>query len=378
MVFGFDISYFEKFAVDGDPTQCPNELYVAATRGLERLTVLHQSGKSCLPFLDQCELRKTCKVRGTLPKDKPLRRTRFPTPKSVTDLLKHHPFHVIGACVDMLTLTRTEAHEKIDIPMKIKTSTSTFEAVSEITGIALPVMYEIQNKRKSTMHAQISQHKRPKMECIDKRQNMECVTKKVDKLLKDDVNDIAIPDLLFLANYWNAIKDGVLFKVCQIHEYAWVSPEMMELGVDRIKSLHMGDHVMFEQHMAVNVSHPQLRLVYPIHGYIDCVDVSENTVYEFKCVQQITNEHILQLAVYMYMWEREKRTNSRYILYNICTDEQIELKSTFENVEDLVVTLIRSKMTSDRKISNTTFLKETKALREPIFMGGIEPSTFGS
>ncbi len=35
-------------------------------------------------------------------------------------------------------------------------------------------------------------------------------------------------------------------------------------------------------------------------GYIDCIDIDNNIIYEFKCDKQMKNEYYLQLALYMY------------------------------------------------------------------------------
>jgi hypothetical protein len=35
-------------------------------------------------------------------------------------------------------------------------------------------------------------------------------------------------------------------------------------------------------------------------GYIDCIDIDNNIIYEFKCDKQMKNEYYLQLAFYMY------------------------------------------------------------------------------
>ncbi|AYV81336.1 MAG: putative helicase/exonuclease [Harvfovirus sp.] len=45
IVYNFDDSYFQLFKKDKNPLVCPNELYVAATRGSERLTVLVKSAE---------------------------------------------------------------------------------------------------------------------------------------------------------------------------------------------------------------------------------------------------------------------------------------------------------------------------------------------
>jgi superfamily I DNA/RNA helicase len=60
IVFNFDSSYFEYYKKNANPNICPNELYVATTRGIDHLTVFHHSDNNYLKFIDIDNLSKYC------------------------------------------------------------------------------------------------------------------------------------------------------------------------------------------------------------------------------------------------------------------------------------------------------------------------------
>jgi hypothetical protein len=87
IIFNFDNSYFKYFKKDSNPNICPNEFYVATTRALERLTLLHHYQNDYLPFIRQNELKNFCYVEDmdiNIKRDVP---KNFDT--SPTELTKH-------------------------------------------------------------------------------------------------------------------------------------------------------------------------------------------------------------------------------------------------------------------------------------------------
>ena len=99
-----------------------------------------------------------------------------------------------------------------------------------------------------------------------------------------------------------------------------------------------------------------------ICGAIDCI--SGNNIYEFKCVDILDNTHILQLALYMYLYENDIRYKdttlpkiimNNYYLYNILTDEMISIKSNLDNLQEMVNYLINEKY-NDKLFNDIEFV----------------------
>jgi hypothetical protein len=99
----------------------------------------------------------------------------------------------------------------------------------------------------------------------------------------------------------------------QIINYDWLSKENLDKCIERIKSLNLSSQVIFEQGYSStedkNLSGNSLE------GYVDCFDISNNSVYEFKCVKELTISHMIQLGIYMYM-----HTNF-YVMHALCVME---------------------------------------------------------
>jgi hypothetical protein len=116
-------------------------------------------------------------------------------------------------------------------------------------------------------------------------------------------------------------------------------------------------------------------------GVFDCIDIDDK-VYEFKCVQQLTKEHCLQLATYMYMYEKqnttkpsshkkskqqEKKPKRRsYFLYNILTDELLEIRCTLYNLTRMVECLITNKYINKKRLTDEMFLSNVLSIKESV------------
>ena len=80
-------------------------------------------------------------------------------------------------------------------------------------------------------------------------------------------------------------------------------------------------------------------------GYFDCMD--GNKIWEFKCTQALAPEHILQLAIYMYMFEiwRKRRIEELFQIKfdGILDDLRIndEIRFTNDNDEQFAGTITR-------------------------------------
>lgn len=309
IVLNFDQTYFDYFKKDADPHILPNELYVAITRAKERLTVIHHNHNKALLFAntEYCD----CIVQNKL-NDKKKRNSPPKSKMSVTQLIRHLPAIVVHNCLQYITSTQINSiGKKIDIAFKSKQG-KLFEAVSEITGTAIPAYYEY----KQTGSMSISNYKNP-------------TTK----------------DLLREANRWNCEKNGYYFKLKQINKYDWLSKKTLDLCCDRLGKLNISNKAIFEEFATVEFKNKI------INGYADCVD--GDTLYEFKCTSAIEAEHLLQLALYMFLFECKT-----YRIYNIFSEEMFELSASREKLKEMMAYLINYKFTSLKKTDDEEFLEK--------------------
>jgi len=271
IVYGFDESYFQIFNKDADPNVCPNELYVAITRASEGLTILHNTQKNYVPFLNQELLEKyTFYERANL-------RTVYESGKNITldvsEITRHLPSEIVHKALDYFDRNLINKKDKfIDIPIKTKQG-NLYEHVAEINGIVIPSYFEFINNINKTM----SIHQI----LLDKNQ-------KVDIKVHADM---PTSDLLKLATQYSAFTSGYNFKMNQIKDYNWMEDSKLDDAVDRLESI-INKNAKFE----VEVFNPELKIGKVIVGRMDCLD--NDTVWEFKCTKDLDTEHFIQLAIY--------------------------------------------------------------------------------
>jgi DNA polymerase III epsilon subunit-like protein len=354
IVFCFDESYFVYYKKDVSPHVCPNELYVATTRASERMSLFHDRTYGPLPFLNESNINRYCTVIGsTGPRKEQLEDKRL-KPIGVTDLLRFCTYEVLQECCKFFrTYKIRETGEFIDIPCKIKqvmNDVETFENVSDITGISIPTYFEMMTNQKCTIANNLltfhGKNKKVVQICLE-------ANDKLDKITPDK--------LLNLSNLWSAFTTGYRFKLDQISEYNWLSDDLLTKCMDRFKTLEISNHSTFEKEIKYNtdlIKHSE------INGYIDCIDVEKKNVYEFKCVQELKDEHFIQLAIYKLMYSSLFEKDMNYYLYNILSDELYVLEATTESLKRMVRVLENNKNAHMKKDNDTLFIEKTLAERE--------------
>jgi hypothetical protein len=323
IIFNFDNSYFEFYKKGKNPFVCPNELYVATTRGLEHLSILHHYNNNYLPFICKEKLELYCCVENNeqlCSSNNNNNSKNFDT--SPTDLIKHIPQNILDECFNFLEIKSIlPKKEKINIPLKTNQDDGC-EGVSEITGVAIPSFYELKIKGKIGILDDLLGYK---FEEQVLENNTGCLiklatNKKNDKMYKlNNINldKLTTEELLYIANCWTTHKSGFLFKIYQIQQYSWLSTENLLTCINRMeKSLHISVNALFEKNYIIENEKELLNR--KINGFVDCID--NNNLYEFKCVQTLEKEHFLQLAIYMYQNEKQKQTiilQNKQKLYDI-------------------------------------------------------------
>lgn len=399
LVFGFDDSYFRYYKKDVDPNICPNELYVATTRAMEHLSIFHHYQNDYLPFVKKNKLSQCCDVIKSanlyIPKN---RDTKNIVDVCPTELVRHIPEHVLDKCFEYFDYNIIrKAQDHIKIPSKIK-GQGYCENVSEITGIAIPTFFELKIKNK--------------MEIYDR------IHEKIDI----DINNISTEQLLYMANQWNTQKTGYIFKLHQIKKYDWLSQKNLEKSMERMESLNISKNSLFEYKIEISGQKELYgkRLV----GFLDCVDRENNIVYEFKCTNELEKSHRVQLAIYMYMNELLKKNKrdrlicdseiykqneiqreieaimnrpigsidididmiagsvhsivdlelekklmdidreTKYVLYNVLTNEYVELKSDLKKLTNMMDYIVYNKYHNKNMSSDDNFLKTNKKIMQ--------------
>jgi hypothetical protein len=359
IIFNFDESYFKFYKKDANPHICSNELYVATSRGIHHLTLFHHNTNDYMPFINKSNIKLYCHFENSrlYINDDYEKNKNFNT--SITDISKYLPQNIIDECYSQLEIIPNNDYiiNKINIPLKI--SNETTESVSEITGIAIPSMFELKQQNKMSIYELLK-----KVDFENKVINNGCSV----KLEKDyNINDINIEnlkpeELLYISNCWNTYKTGYLFKIYQITNYNWLEEQKLNECINRLNLLNISINSSFEYKLEQE-NEPEL-LDRKLVGYIDCIDNENNIIYEFKCVQQLEKEHYLQLALYMYMYELEKIKNKNKLIKHLLRMKeklinQINNNNFIETNDYVVGDIIKYKLVNEEigeiiKIYKTT------------------------
>ena len=380
IVFNFDASYFKYFNKNKNPYECPNELYVATTRAKDHLILLHHYQNDFLPFINHEQLERTTRLTYHYKlyiRDSKKEKNRE---TSVTDLVKHLTLDTIDNCLQFLSIKRRRnKSDKIYIKSKTPQKYG-YENVSEITGTAIPAYFEYQLKNTMNIFNLLGFGitKKSKRSCFSLNNDYAFISDDEDtlksikpsneiELSKVNLKKIDPSELLYLANKWCSFKNGFIFKLDQIDNYNWLNQDTLSQCVNRLSNLGISSNAQFETKSQMENKKELFNR--KIIGYFDCVD--GDNLYEFKCVSMLKKEHILQLAIYAYLdyqIHEERADQHRYYLYNILTDELMEIKTNREDLEQMIKYLIFTKYFGNKTMDDISFKETCQNIRKQYFL----------
>jgi hypothetical protein len=437
IVFNFDSSYIKYYKKKDKYSEhyLFNEHYVALTRASERLTIIHDYKNEYLKIIDTNELSDYCEIIKT--KEISVKTKEI----SVTRLLHHIQEDVISVSVtrllhhiqadDINKLMKNveikiiqEKQKKIDIPSKtIQKNTS--ETISNINGIMIVSSYQYHKTKKMDIKENLKKLK----ENLKKRKH-NFIIKNFDKFdrkengLEHEEEENSIPEFLYISNCWICFSDDLIYKNKQIVKYDWFSEENLQKCHERLDKV-LGTQFLIEYEVYTSTKKKELifyddgveEKTYKIKGAIDYIDTDNTIIYEFKCVNELTKIHYLQLIVYKYIWifhtkneiaesikymndykqieieknnkynvnkinlnterleglerdiERKKKLNQEYKfrVFNVLDNNIIEINVSDEELVRIIQELIYIK--NNKKSKNTcTFLNEIETVKNKYYM----------
>lgn len=377
MLIGFDEGYFEYYDKVADRSICPNELYVATTRATEKLIMIHDSKKNYLPFLNNKLLAKYAKFEHKQTKENTIRRIvqNNNDTYGISDLVSYLPFSIEKLCMNYLDFKIiNEAENKLDIPNIIKlenrmgdTKVDIYESVADVTGVSIPAYFEYKRFGKSSLFSKNLVERNIKIlensQCESKKKiAMITKLKKFSKTLKEfhknyieniDINNLAVNDLLKISLYYSAQQNKTDYKLKQITSFDWLTKPILDEGTDRLDSIIKGKNLLFEESVEA------IFFGNTVMGEIDCIDLDNKIIYEFKCTQDLTISHMIQLGIYMCITMYVNGYKDyKYRLFNIFTNELREISASNDNLEEIIKILIEHKMNGEIMKSDDEFLKE--------------------
>jgi hypothetical protein len=378
MVFSFDASYFDYYARDESRVKCPNPVYVALSRSLERLVVIHHYENDYFPLLQTKSLhtdpnvqvvqtRKLFSKRGGNSSRKP----KDAIDTSVTELLRHLDNDIVLQSQEYYkSQTIKPARKPLQIPNRIQTGNGKYEGVAEISGIALPMSFELKTRTKI---CSVLTNLIRKMEYFPPTHQQRILDIR-HKIYQKESDGCTIPmsDILYLSNLYHSFVSGYNCKREQITEYTWVTDSQAKRAQHRL-GRHLRQTVKFEEEFSKCI------LGRRIIGFVDANQTSETDpsvteLWEIKCVSKIEPEHILQLLVYGWIYQCHHGRTPKMYLFNVLTDELQELQPSGD-LSELLVLLVEARYgQKGETISDAEFISKLKQTTQPKYTNTKIPS----
>ena len=387
LVMGFDNSYFRFYGRDLDRSECPNTLYVACTRGSKTLYLFENDsnpGDRPLEFLklNHLDMKKEnyIKFRGMhqtyfqkIDENEFVQKVRI----TATDLIKFVSISVIqeiGIILDKIVVVENKPEEMIDIPNIIETTNGYFEEVSDLNGIAISSIYYDMLK-----DVWDDNNKNILLELIEDK--LEEISEKKRKFLNEYIENLpekveSVEDYLYMANVLLAMQESLFFKLKQIgkEEYNWLNEDIIEKCKYRLRKVISTDcqnkkplieedimHSSWEdEHVKIDdVLEEEFIETIRFTGRVDLI--TDTVLWELKCTTELTLDHILQLVIYAWLYQMRPNYNEEtdkkiFKLFNIKTGEIIRIDASLDELQDIVVLLLKNRYNKDKKISDQEFI----------------------
>ena len=387
IIYGFDDTYFTYYARGANPLACPPTLYVAATRASRRLVIVESANADRLPFFrySTSQLRTSREItyvesysnrrggagrsRGGNAYQEALENMEEEHNTTATELTRYlnlTSVDILTPICERLFATIVEPESACAIPSKIMTAkvpAERFEEVAELNGLVIPTIFEASRSVGgiTTLHKYLSVE--------------QCVVEKEHQFLSVAIDAVAFPcttiaDYLYLGNVYTAVRDRLYFKLAQIKrgQYTWLTNAMVASCHAHMTRHLSGDGMRYEQELGDAVVDASGHMAYVhmgdygkvvVKGRVDAID--EAVAWELKCVSYLQLEHMLQVVVYAWMWQKCMECaegRRRFRLMNIRTGEVRELVTVdaAADLDEVMDVLFKNKFGKASKKTDEEFI----------------------
>jgi hypothetical protein len=225
---------------------------------------------------------------------------------------------------------------------------STMEEVSDITGTAIPAFYEMRKSGSCTLVDCIQEGIVRKPNVLqDVRRGRYTLPKSLER------PPSTAEDMLFWANCWLASNSGYVGRLAQVRNYTWFPDAAMEQCMERLDDTMLRiDMQPTDYEHSLDLDPRPETCGSRLCGRADMVDAQ--CMMEFKAVHELRREHYVQTALYMYMMQVKGELRPRNYLYNVLSDECVQVEC--DCLPALVAEVFRAKYAALPTLSDPDFL----------------------
>lgn len=395
-VLGFDQGYMRFYGRNLPQDKCPSTLYVACTRATDGLVVMERcdfENDRPLEFLKKTQFEmkrlKYLDFKG-MPYYAEFQNAEselqdeivlkhFVTP---TDLIKFIPETVLESITpileSMFTIEKAKGVE-LDIPTVVETASGFFEEVSDLNGLAIPAMYyDFLNAKWSSDNATNVLYETILIIMDEFKEHEHKFLKEIASSLPSTF--VKPSDYLFLANVYTAFQEKLYFKLKQISadDYNWLTDAMFSQCQKRLEKnigaecenakpliektiIHQSQEIEHEAIDSVLNEYFEYNIKFRFTARVDIITPS--TVWEIKCVREITMDHQLQVVIYAWLHgilHSADENPKEFKIFNIRTGEIQKLVANREHLDFIVVSLLQGKYQESEKMTDEEFINNCK------------------
>jgi hypothetical protein len=364
IVMNFSTAFYYIFK-DAPVEICPNLVYVAASRSSQMLYLWGESEKEeAFPFLKHNLLKNNKNFEKIEVTSKTVYNS-YSTPKeydgmdlrSVTGLTRFLPEESMQQIMELCcVVTRKPPTKAVNIPGTIATTGVQRENVSDLNGIAIPTIFEHRKTDYISIQTDLETVYIPQLQKTIGSGTVSEEQKKWIRVIQEEPKTPS--DYLLLANIYSSYMSGYNHKIAQIQDYNWLTNEHIEQLLEILESNVHGEvkDMYFEETLEIIGYKFNTREV-QIQGRADLID--DETLWELKCVDSLKDEHIIQLALYAYIWQTtqyKEKGRRRFCLLNIRTGEVQEITG-IQNLKMILDIVLDNAFRVTHKLSDEEFIE---------------------
>jgi hypothetical protein len=335
ILYSQDESYFRYYDRDwpANEKSLPNILYVATTRAKKCLILIQDHKEEPFRTTNKNIIQSTCHVLNDNGNKEKNKEDRKKDKFFITDVIQHRKTSDILEllnCIKIVIINNEENILKYDHLIGFGMY---YENMRSYYGILIPVLAEYKTK------GNIRYNENKIMPVPDENNFM------IEPLhIVIRYNELIL-NLNKTYNEWmelivinQCLSTGYFFYVNQITNYDWVDSLFIEKSVDRILDL-IPDNGNFEVGTSINKFNED-KNKYNKHNLCGDIDyLTNDTIFEFKSTSFLSDEHKIQCATYVAVYQLQTGISLTGKLFNSRTLELLEI--TVENPELFVDTLMK-------------------------------------
>ena len=383
-VLGFDNNYFMHYARTLPKDECPNTLYVGCTRAIKGLFLVEYDQHPSDRPLEFLKMKHSELMRCEFVQFKGLPRsifhkmndaiemaneiqTRYENPSKMVQFIPDYVLNKITPIIDKIFQNHTEHVDNIELPHITETMYG-YEDVSDLNGIAIPCYFYDKISKKRILHQMINHA------ISDMKPNDHSYLRKIVNEIQTQEECESIDRYLYLANVYVALTERLYFKLKQIPKdrYDWLKQEELTRCIDRLEKIVYEEDMEFEKmiiHYSNDNIHENIDKIlfeyFPTIRFRFCaiIDVlTQNTIWELKCTNQLSIEHKLQILIYAWLYEAIYNKKMDYKLYNVKTNELFVLNYSFEELTKVIVCILKGKYETPEILNDDDFIISTNRI----------------